>query len=271
MKFYLVVLLLSISTCGRVPANRHSPPVVLKTAANPPLQSDTLHPVIPKKYQGLWVNETFAEVLSATRSPKIALKQSGIPFCYVGERTLWYGIHEATLDTVLSIQQVTDTNKVCVLMRRDIDTTGWGFPATDLQWDSTECVFSSFPSDSGRLMMWQGDRLFHVQDDSIEHFVNAVTIAGNYTDSLGRSYKFTSTGEAFWPAKRFRYEVLLDFTFGDPNTIFNPNQLDTTSAFGYGFDFKGDKLLLYHVTSDLPVEEDSIPFLMLHRKDADHN
>lgn len=220
-------------------------------------------PITLTDLQGVWISQATLEQLKLTKSPKDAVHE----MCYleIDSVGIHWGIHEAGGFSVSRLQptqivnqyEVYDTNNEHPYHLLSINSAN--FPSI------LRLSYKSPYTDSTTIIT------FVRTHDSLQRLCNKFSVAGTYFDSTGKQYVFNDNGLAIWPAKQFRYDVNLDFTFDDPNTIINWNEFDSTDMkwVGYGFDHRHDRLLLYNQHSSensaKAVNEDN-PFLVLLRK-----
>ncbi len=176
------------------------------------------------RFKGTWIFKDYLQELRSTKSPLKAFEHQGqdgtISFQILNSRGsyLWSintRFHEGwTRGIIEDIKPTSHANVYEVIL----DTTSSN-PYALLPREEIGRRFLEIIRQNGndvREIKWRErpSEVF-VKADSplkVDGWVNAAVIAGKYSDHEGRKYIFTSSSEAKWPERSFRYEVLTDFT-----------------------------------------------------------
>jgi hypothetical protein len=209
------------------------------------------------------MNEEYAHVLKTTHSPSQGFNRTDItvPYFQITDDFIGWGPHEGMGFPISRFIPTGLPHQYVIMSDHDIPYQHWftfelSDSVTEISW------LGNFYADSALKVQ----RFIRLQD-SVEHIINQMIIAGTFEDSTHKVYKFTTDGRAVWPNKQFRYEVALDYTFGDPDYLINWSAKDSTGQVSYGFQFSGDDLFLYqqHGTEGTAMANNPTPFVRLKR------
>ena len=83
--------------------------------------------------------------------------------------------------------------------------------------------------------------------DSLEVYINRVTLVGTYKDDLGKTYTFGENENANWPDKTFKYEVYPDAIWSAYDYFVNDNN---KNPIYYCYEWKNENLYIYNGHSE---------------------
>ena len=220
--------------------------------------------VFMKDVEGIWINESYLNVLAALKSPHAAAKKTPPVVVAVRREGRAYPIvvtdfHRASLQAVLDIEPDGRANAYRLVVG-----------ASDKPMSSKEVKYIRF--EAVRNAQGKFDRLRMAEPDfmkgkwadyvpiagELSPQLNRFVIAGKYSDEKGRPWVFSETGEATWPGQQFNYELSLndpgatcdylqseDAAGGDAKAADDNKAAADKKRYGYGW--KGGKLSIFPV------------------------
>jgi len=208
--------------------------------------------------QGEWLSQSYLEALKETRSPIEASGESVTAFKILkeGDYYQWmqiYGFHEAINLEIYAVKPAREAHSYLV------------FCDSEIEGGSEKIMLQN--SDNFDVLVWikqeqRGvDTLTFIRArPDIESFINQIVLAGDYTDDAGRRFSFSTSGEARWPDRSFRYRINLDPEGLECDVFSIPDQPEWQ---GYGFAWRLNKLLIYAVRGVETLSCDQPPLLIL--------
>jgi hypothetical protein len=203
--------------------------------------------------QGTWISKPYMDKLQATRSARLAARQTPALVIKVEKEGRSYPIlatnfQNAVLHFLLDIEPAGKPNNYRMVTAAEDGAVSSsevtyvpfrGQRNTDGKFDALAIADPHFAkrkfTDFVRL------------PDTLEQFINRSTIAGKYSDQAGREYEFSEAGDAILPDRRFAYDIALDPRIASCDVLESHPERAPDSKEKIGFAWKGKQLQLLNL------------------------
>jgi hypothetical protein len=208
--------------------------------------------------QGDWLNQTYIENLIRTRSPRESVGGLTTAFKIQKVDSLFYwtqifDFHESLSLEILRIESMAQKNTYLI--------------EHDGQTPETRDLFTFQHPKSVDELAWihqQGEKketqIFLRSKLGLEQYINQIALAGDYVDAMGRRFIFHKSGEAQWPDRSFKYNIVLD---GEGLNCDCFTIADEKEWKGYGFRWTRNRLMIFDLTRGETLDCGNDPVLIL--------
>lgn len=210
------------------------------------------------KLQGEWLNKTYVEILSKTRSPMKAVGGyvTGFKISKSNGAYEWlqmYGFHESIHRAIQELTPMIEKNTYLV---KDNERNSGVHGKFIIKNKGTINKLVWINGNSGK----KDAITFMRVKPTIEDYINRAVLVGNYKDINGRNFTFSESGESKWPDKAFKYKINLDYE-GVNCDMFTV--LDGEGVIGYGFVWQAGRLFIFNLKEEETIHCDKDPLVIL--------
>ncbi len=220
--------------------------------------------------EGIWMNEAYVKALRESRMPHqaakkerpvvIAIKREGRVYPFVST-----DFEKAALMVILDVEpDVKPGSYRLVLGQKNEPTSSdeakyvWFKGSRNADGKFDRLAFKE-------LFMMKGEWANYQRvGEELGPAVNAIVLAGKYTDRKGRNWSFTEKGRASFPDKSFYYELSLNDKTAKCEFLEAEDLEAPEGKSFYGYRWKGGKLELFNAKLNKDkVRCDAAPFAVL--------